>query len=105
MNVDQKACLFSEHFEKEPWPKELYGQFFGGDSFLVLYTYIPRGRASEEYIIYIWQGRESSQDEKGASALQAVALDDEHGGTQTTFPQASQHCLPARLDRFDRFRS
>ena len=26
------------------------------------------------------QGRESSQDEKGASALLAVALDDEYGG-------------------------
>ena len=91
--------MFSEHFEKEPWPKELYGQFFGGDSFLVLYTYIPRGRASEEYIIYIWQGRESSQDEKGASALQAVALDDEHGGTQTIFPQASNRLAAGYSNR------
>lgn len=69
-----------ENFEKVPWPKELYGQFFGGDSFLVLYTYVPKGRTTEEYLLYIWQGRESSQDEKGASALLAVALDDEYGG-------------------------
>lgn len=44
------------------------------------YTYVPRGRTTEEYLLYIWQGRESSQDEKGASALLAVSLDDEYGG-------------------------
>jgi hypothetical protein len=69
-----------ESFDKVPWPETLFGQFFGGDSFLVLYTYVPAGRSAEEYILYIWQGRESSVDEKGASALLAVALDDEYGG-------------------------
>eukprot|EP01046_Picozoa_sp_COSAG06_P011992 COSAG06_NODE_692_length_13043_cov_369.439509_3_plen_270_part_00 len=160
-----------ENFEKVAWPKDLYGQFFGGDSFLgtqpvtlcvqiyiialprqargkhrqtlgkrgrgsflVLYTYVPKGRTTEEYLLYIWQvctlqylharynstratwqrlhyctyilpaclpaclymcmakGRESSQDEKGASALLAVALDDEYGGrpvqVRSSFPFA-----------------
>lgn len=67
-----------ENFEKAEVPEDMYGQFYGGDSYIILYTYMKGN--SEEYIIYFWQGRESSQDEKGASALLATALDDEMGG-------------------------
>jgi len=67
-----------EDFKKAEVPEDLYGQFYGGDSYIILYTYM-RGN-SEEYIIYFWQGRESSQDEKGASALLATELDDSMGG-------------------------
>lgn len=67
-----------ENFEKVPVDRSKYGQFFGGDSYILLYTYM-KGR-SEEYIIYFWQGRDSSNDEKGASALLAKDLDDSLGG-------------------------
>lgn len=66
-----------EDFKKVEVEKELYGQFFGGDSYVILYTYQKNG--TEEYIIYFWQGRDSSVDEKGASALLAKELDDELG--------------------------
>ena len=33
-------------------------------------------RNREEYIIYMWQGRDSTADEKGSSALLAKDLDD-----------------------------
>jgi len=56
-----------EDFKKVAVDKSLYGQFFGGDSYVLLYTYQKAGK--EEYIIYFWQGRDSSIDEKGASAL------------------------------------
>lgn len=52
--------------------------FFGGDSYVIKYTYEKEGR--EQYIIYFWQGNESSNDEKAASALQAVKMDDDLGG-------------------------
>jgi hypothetical protein len=56
-----------------------YGQFYGGDSYVLLYTYKdPRGK--ENYLIYFWQGSESSKDEVGASALLAKDLDDAMGG-------------------------
>ncbi|XP_038135921.1 gelsolin-like [Cyprinodon tularosa] len=55
-----------------------YGQFFGGDSYLIHYQYQHGGR--QGHIIYIWQGAESSQDETGASAVLAIQLDDELGG-------------------------
>lgn len=61
-----------------PVPREEYGHFYGGDSYVMLYTYLNNNK--EEYIIYFWQGNKSSQDEKGASALHAVALDDKYGG-------------------------
>jgi hypothetical protein len=44
---------------------------------VILYTYQKNG--VEEFVIYFWQGDESSQDEKGASALLAKELDDSLG--------------------------
>ncbi|CAG0902194.1 unnamed protein product [Darwinula stevensoni] len=67
-----------ENFELAPLEEEKYGMFFGGDSYVLRYAYGKDGR--ENYIVYFWQGRESSQDEKAASAIHAVKLDDELGG-------------------------
>lgn len=72
-----------ENFEKVAWPEDKYGHFYGGYSFVVLYSYVPKGKTRDEHMIYFWQGAESSQDEKGASALAAVALDDSLGGQAT----------------------
>eukprot|EP00051_Salpingoeca_urceolata_P026376 m.477069 g.477069 ORF g.477069 m.477069 type:complete len:836 (-) comp20747_c0_seq1:704-3211(-) len=65
-----------EDFEMVPWDRP--GEFYAGDSFVMLYTYLNNNK--EEYIIYFWQGLESSQDEVGASALWAKELDDKYGG-------------------------
>eukprot|EP00730_Choanoeca_flexa_P008954 TRINITY_DN12561_c0_g5_i1.p1 TRINITY_DN12561_c0_g5~~TRINITY_DN12561_c0_g5_i1.p1 ORF type:complete len:835 (+),score=300.76 TRINITY_DN12561_c0_g5_i1:1495-3999(+) len=67
-----------ENFERAAVPKEQYGHFFAGDSYVTLYTYLKNDK--KEYIIYFWQGLKSSQDERGASAIHAVNLDDEYGG-------------------------
>ncbi|KAM9360961.1 gelsolin-like [Symphorus nematophorus] len=56
----------------------MFGQFYGGDSYIILYQYQHNSR--QGHIIYIWQGVESSQDEVGASAVLAIQLDDEVGG-------------------------
>ncbi|XP_029987600.1 scinderin like a [Sphaeramia orbicularis] len=58
-----------------------YGQFFGGDCYLIQYSYDSQGR--EKHIIYIWQGRKSTIDERAASAILTVALDDSMGGVAT----------------------
>ncbi|XP_007239974.3 gelsolin b [Astyanax mexicanus] len=55
-----------------------YGQFYGGDSYIIQYSYQHGGRHGQ--IIYIWQGELSSQDEKGASSILAAQLDEELGG-------------------------
>lgn len=68
-----------ENLKRAPWPKELYGQFYGGDSYIVLYKY-KDARGKDAAFIYFWQGLKSSQDEKAASAMLAMKLDDELGG-------------------------
>lgn len=69
-----------ENFKLAPWPKEQYGQFYSGDSYVMLYAYKDK-RGKDAWIIYFWQGLKSSQDEKGASALLAMKMDDELGGS------------------------
>jgi len=69
------------NFKKEDVQPKYYGEFFSGDSYVILYTYKPKNR--EDYIIYFWQGRDSSQDEKATSAFFATQLDDELGGRPT----------------------
>lgn len=69
-----------EKLEKVRVPKELYGHFFAGDSYIVLHTVTPLSGKSTQ-VIYFWQGRSSSTDEKAASALLTTFLDDEMHGS------------------------
>uniref|UniRef100_UPI00358FAFE8 villin-1-like isoform X1 n=2 Tax=Myxine glutinosa TaxID=7769 RepID=UPI00358FAFE8 len=67
-----------EDLELQPVEKRHFGQFYGGDCYLILYTYIRNNKPS--YVLYIWQGRHASKGEITASAYQAVALDQKHDG-------------------------
>ncbi|XP_041790753.1 scinderin like a [Chelmon rostratus] len=67
--------------EKVPVDPSTYGQFYGGDCYLVLYSYNTGGR--EKHIIYTWQGQKCTQDELAASAFLTVNLDDSMGGVAT----------------------
>ncbi|KAM9712341.1 villin-1 isoform 2-T2 [Menidia menidia] len=55
-----------------------YGQFYGGDCYLVLYTYQRSNRL--QYILYMWQGRHATRDEITACAYQAVNIDNKYNG-------------------------
>ncbi|XP_030644346.1 adseverin-like [Chanos chanos] len=59
---------------KVPVDPNTYGQFYGGDCYLILYTY-RKGK-----IIYTWQGSSSTLDEVTASAFLTVQLDRSIGG-------------------------
>ncbi|EAL66222.1 hypothetical protein DDB_G0282725 [Dictyostelium discoideum AX4] len=63
-----------EEFQKVQLDPSTYGQFYSGDSYLVLYTYFFKNK--DNYLIYFWQGKNSSINEKGTSALLTVELDD-----------------------------
>ena len=41
-----------ENFSLVPQPKEMYGTFFGGDCYIILYTYQVSGR--DHHIVYYW---------------------------------------------------
>ncbi|XP_016379036.1 gelsolin-like [Sinocyclocheilus rhinocerous] len=64
--------------ERVPVDPSTYGRFFGGDCYLILYSYKQGSR--EQHIIYTWQGLKSTQDELAASAFLTVQLDDSMGG-------------------------
>lgn len=67
-----------ENLELVPVEPKGYGYFYGGDCYLVLYTYEVHNK--KNYLLYMWQGRHASQDELAASAFQAVSLDQKYGG-------------------------
>ena len=56
----QKEIFRIEDFEMVPLDEAKYGMFFGGDSYVIKYTYEKDG-GTPEYIIYFWQGSQSSQ--------------------------------------------
>ena len=63
-------------FGINPWPEKRYGEFYGGDSYIVLETTKDKDSGSFVYDIYFWIGSESSQDEYGVAAYKANELDD-----------------------------
>ncbi|KAM6200600.1 villin-1 isoform 1-T1 [Sarcoramphus papa] len=65
-----------ENLELVPVEKRWLGHFYGGDCYLVLYTYFVGPKVNR--IIYLWQGRQASADELAASAYQAVILDEKY---------------------------
>ncbi|CAI9540027.1 unnamed protein product, partial [Staurois parvus] len=62
-----------ENLELKEIDPKTYGRFYGGDCYLVLYTYIKSGKPN--YLLYMWLGRHATQDEITASAFHAVELD------------------------------
>jgi len=63
-----------EKFQIKPWPKEKYGSFYDGDSYIVLHTYKKEDKLL--YDVHFWLGQFTSQDEAGTAAYKTVELDD-----------------------------
>jgi hypothetical protein len=70
-----------EDFSEAPIPEAEYGQFYGGDSYIVKHVYEQDRR--EVALLYYWLGTDSSLDERGAAALITTRMDDELGGAAT----------------------
>ncbi|GFS26214.1 gelsolin [Elysia marginata] len=64
-----------EKFEVKDWPKEDYGEFYNGDSYIILNTYKEEGGEEFLYDLHFWIGKNSSQDEYGTAAYKTVELD------------------------------
>ncbi|KAI8781961.1 gelsolin protein 2 [Biomphalaria glabrata] len=62
-------------FKVQPWPKDDYGKFYEGDSYIVLNTYKEQDGDQLLYDIHFWIGRYSTQDEYGTAAYKTVELD------------------------------
>ncbi|KAJ3210183.1 Coronin-2B [Clydaea vesicula] len=67
-------------FTKDEVVGNLIGQFFRGESYIILYTYKPPQSGVEKCISYFWQGSESSITEKGTSALMTIEIAEQTKG-------------------------
>lgn len=68
-----------EGFELAPVPEDQYGFFFSGDSYVIKYEYKNK-RGGHGFVIYYWQGLNSTIDEKAGAAMHAVRMDNELNG-------------------------
>lgn len=64
-----------EKFKVKSWPKDRYGEFYGGDSYIILHTKV-NDEGKKTYDVFFWLGSETSQDEAGTAAYKTVELDD-----------------------------
>lgn len=90
--VGQEAGLFIwriENFEVVPWPKEKTGEFYDGDSFIVLHTY-KVGDDKLGHDIFFWLGSKTTQDEAGTAAYKTVELDEFLHGAATQHREIQQ---------------
>ncbi|XP_068458874.1 scinderin like b isoform X1 [Clinocottus analis] len=89
-----KVQIWRVEGERVPVDPSAYGHFYGGDCYLILYSYRLGGR--EQHIIYTWQGLKCTQDELAASAFLTVKLDDSMGGSPVQV-RVTQGQEPAHL--------
>ncbi|KAJ3693444.1 hypothetical protein LUZ60_008924 [Juncus effusus] len=68
-----------ENFKPVPVPKNSYGKFFMGDSYIILKTTAMKNGSLRNEIHY-WLGKDTSQDEAGTAAVKTVELDATLGG-------------------------
>jgi len=64
-----------EKFNVKSWPKDQYGSFYSGDSYIVLHTYQKPNAAKFSFNAHFWLGAHTSQDEAGTAAYKTVELD------------------------------
>lgn len=62
-------------FKVEKWPKEDYGKFYNGDSYIVLHCWKKEGSEELHYDVHFWIGKYSTADEYGTAAYKTVELD------------------------------
>jgi len=83
-----------ENFKVVPVPKNQFGQFFNGDSYIVLKTY--KVADALHWDVHFWLGEYTSQDEAGTAAYKTVELDDKLGTKPVQHREISGH----ESDRF-----
>ncbi|KAL3477708.1 hypothetical protein BJX99DRAFT_225980 [Aspergillus californicus] len=86
--IGQEAGLFIwriENFQVVPWPKNKTGEFFNGDSYIVLNSVKLKDddNAKLRHEIFFWLGSRTSQDEAGTAAYKTVELDEFLHGAAT----------------------
>jgi gelsolin len=88
-----------EKFHVKHWPKDRYGEFFGGDSYIILHTKL-NDEGKKEYDVFFWLGAETTQDEAGTAAYKTVELDDLLGDEPVQYREVQGNETKRFLDLF-----
>lgn len=80
-----------EKFQVVAWPVEEYGNFYTGDSYIVLSTYKEADSDKLLMDIHFWLGTETTQDEMGTAAYKTVELDDLKDGLPVQHREVQGH--------------
>ncbi|RHZ70595.1 hypothetical protein Glove_269g47 [Diversispora epigaea] len=94
-----------EKFTVKAWPKNKYGEFYSGDSYIVLHSY-KKNKDSEAlaHDIHFWLGLDSSQDEIGTAAYKTVELDDFLGTSPVQYREVQDNESTLFITYFPHFR-
>jgi gelsolin len=90
-----------EKFKIVAWPKERYGQFYSGDSYIVLHTYKKDDKVL--YNVHFWLGEHTTLDEAGTAAYKTVELDDYLSGLPVQYREVQGSESDAFLKLFNKF--
>ncbi|RDA84049.1 hypothetical protein CP532_0781 [Ophiocordyceps camponoti-leonardi (nom. inval.)] len=82
-----------EQFQVVPWPKQRYGDFYDGDSYLVLHSQRLGDTQKLRHDIFFWLGSHTTQDEAGTAAYKTVELDEFLHGAATQHREVQ--CAPS----------
>ena len=72
-----------EKFNVVPWPKDQYGTFYQGDTFIILSIVKDPDTESLDYNAHMWVGQDTTCDESGTGAYKIVELNDYFNGEMT----------------------
>lgn len=90
-----------ENFGVKKYDQKMHGQFFTGDSYIVLNTYKNSGENTLRFNAHFWLGEESTQDERGTAAFKVVELDDLLGDMPVQYRECQGHESAKFLALFD----
>jgi gelsolin len=77
-------------FGVKRWPREEYGHFYSGDSYLVMNTIID-DEGAKSHDLHFWLGEKTTQDEMGVAAYKTVELDDLLDGVPVQYREVMGH--------------
>jgi gelsolin len=80
-----------EKFTVQHVPKETYGTFYTGDSYIILNTYRQKDSPKLRWDVHFWLGKFTTQDEAGTAAYKTVELDDLLGGEPVQHREVQGH--------------
>jgi len=89
-----------EKFEPTRTDASEHGTFYSGDAYIVLHTYVVEETDALAWNLHFWLGKDSTQDERGASAFFTVAIDDMLNGAPVQYRETEGHESSAFMKLF-----